>query len=64
MLEVTNLLSGEGIRWVGQSMVTNFSGFTPLGTVLVALLGVGSRRNRGCSRRWCGRWCSTRRSRW
>jgi aminobenzoyl-glutamate transport protein len=41
MLEVTNLLSGEGIRWVGQSMVTNFSGFTPLGTVLVALLGVG-----------------------
>lgn len=41
VLEVTNLLSGEGIRWVGQSMVTNFSGFVPLGTVLVALLGVG-----------------------
>lgn len=41
ILTVTNLLSGEGIRWVGQSIVTNFSGFAPLGTVLVALLGVG-----------------------
>ena len=41
MLVVTNLLSGEGIRWIGLSMVTNFSGCTPLGTVLVALLGVG-----------------------
>ena len=38
---VTSLLSGEGIRWMSQSIVTNFSGFAPLGTVLVALLGVG-----------------------
>ncbi|MFG0306075.1 MAG: AbgT family transporter [Phycisphaerales bacterium JB040] len=41
VFEVTSLLSGDGIRWIGESMVTNFSGFAPLGTVLVALLGVG-----------------------
>lgn len=38
---VRSLLSGEGIRWMSQSLVTNFTGFVPLGTVLVALLGVG-----------------------
>ncbi len=36
-----NLLSGDGIRRIVTSMVTNFTGFVPLGTVLVALLGVG-----------------------
>ncbi|MEM1424663.1 MAG: AbgT family transporter, partial [Planctomycetota bacterium] len=40
-LGVRSLLSGEGVRWIGQNIVTNFSGFVPLGTVLVALLGVG-----------------------
>ncbi|MHC5004712.1 MAG: AbgT family transporter [Planctomycetota bacterium] len=38
---VRNLMSGEGVRWISQSLVTNFTGFVPLGTVLVALLGVG-----------------------
>ena len=41
VFEVTSLLTGDGIRWMGQSMVDNFAGFAPLGTVLVALLGVG-----------------------
>lgn len=41
MLSVTSLLEPEGIRWISQSLVTNFTGFVPLGTVLVALLGVG-----------------------
>ncbi len=41
MFEVQNLLSAEGVRWMSQSLVTNFTGFVPLGTVLVALLGVG-----------------------
>ena len=41
VFQVTSLLSGDGIRWMGQNIVTNFSGFAPLGTVLVALLGVG-----------------------
>ncbi|MEM1330110.1 MAG: AbgT family transporter [Planctomycetota bacterium] len=41
VLVVTSLLSGDGVRWMSQNIVTNFSGFAPLGTVLVALLGVG-----------------------
>lgn len=34
------LLNAEGIRHIFQSAVTNFTGFAPLGTVLVAMLGV------------------------
>jgi aminobenzoyl-glutamate transport protein len=41
MFTVTNLMSGEGVRWMSQNLVTNFTQFVPLGTVLVALLGVG-----------------------
>lgn len=41
MLVTRSLLSGEGLRWMSTSLVSNFSGFVPLGTVLVALLGVG-----------------------
>jgi len=36
-----SLLDADGVRWMSQSLVTNFTGFVPLGTVLVALLGVG-----------------------
>ena len=36
-----NLLSKAGLHWVLTSMVENFTGFAPLGTVLVALLGIG-----------------------
>ncbi|NUM79288.1 AbgT family transporter [bacterium] len=36
-----NLLTGDGLRYIMTSMVTNFTGFAPLGTVLVALLGIG-----------------------
>ncbi len=41
LLTVSSLMTGEGVRWISQSLVTNFTGFVPLGTVLVALLGVG-----------------------
>ncbi len=41
LLTVSSLLNGDGIRWISQNLVTNFTGFVPLGTVLVALLGVG-----------------------
>ena len=41
MFTVRSLMSGEGVRWMSQSLVTNFVEFVPLGTVLVALLGVG-----------------------
>jgi aminobenzoyl-glutamate transport protein len=36
-----NLVSAEGLHMILTKMVTNFTGFAPLGTVLVALLGIG-----------------------
>ena len=36
-----SLLNAEGLRRIVTSLVTNFTDFKPLGTVLVALLGVG-----------------------
>lgn len=41
MIYVVNLLNGEGLAKIVGNLVTNFTGFVPLGTVLVALLGVG-----------------------
>lgn len=38
---IVSLLTPEGIRYMFTSAVSNFTGFAPLGTVLVALLGVG-----------------------
>lgn len=36
-----NLLSAEGLHLILSKMVTNFTNFAPLGTVLVSLLGIG-----------------------
>ncbi|MDG5799887.1 AbgT family transporter [Marinilabiliaceae bacterium ANBcel2] len=41
VIEVKNLLSGEGITLIIEEMVNNFTGFAPLGVVLVAMLGIG-----------------------
>lgn len=41
MIKPVNLLSVEGLHYILTSMVTNFTSFAPLGTVLVALLGIG-----------------------
>lgn len=38
---VQSLLTPEGIRYIFSSLITNFTGFAALGTVLVAMLGVG-----------------------
>ncbi len=40
-VSVRSLLSKEGLDFILTSMVANFTGFAPLGTVLVALLGIG-----------------------
>lgn len=40
-IAAVNLLNGEGLRRIAMGLVGNFTGFAPLGTVLVALLGVG-----------------------
>lgn len=40
-VEAISLLTVEGIRRIFSEAVSNFTGFPPLGTVLVAMLGVG-----------------------
>jgi len=40
-VETVNLVSREGIHWILEHTITNFTGFAPLGTVLVAMLGIG-----------------------
>lgn len=40
-IQVVNLMSREGLGLILTKTVTNFTGFAPLGTVLVALLGIG-----------------------
>ncbi|MBS4538704.1 AbgT family transporter [Clostridium sp. D2Q-11] len=40
-IEAVSLLNKEGIRFMFSEAVSNFTGFAPLGTVLVAMLGVG-----------------------
>lgn len=40
-VEAVSLLSAEGIEHIFNEAVTNFTSFAPLGTVLVAMLGVG-----------------------
>ena len=41
LIEVVSLMNAEGLRMIITNLVSNFVGFAPLGTVLVALLGVG-----------------------
>ncbi|NLW42350.1 MAG: TIGR00366 family protein [Tissierellia bacterium] len=38
---VTSLMNAEGLNYMFNSAVKNFTGFTPVGTVLVAIMGVG-----------------------
>jgi len=44
---VVNLLSLEGLHRILASLVTNFTSFAPLGTVLVALIGIGVAEHSG-----------------
>ena len=41
IIEVVSLVNAEGLRRIVENLVGNFAGFVPLGTVLVAMLGVG-----------------------
>ncbi len=40
-IEAVNLMNLEGLHRILTKMVTNFTGFAPLGTVVVAMLGIG-----------------------
>src|SRR5262245_48470268 len=46
-----NLLDRQGIQNIITKAVSNFTGFAPLGTVLVVMIGVGVVGGRGC---FCG----------
>lgn len=41
METVKSLLSSDGMQWVWRNLVGNFTGFAPLGVVLVAMIGIG-----------------------
>lgn len=41
VIQTKSLMSAEGINYIFTSMVKNFTGFAPLGTVLVAIIGIG-----------------------
>jgi aminobenzoyl-glutamate transport protein len=41
VIRPVNLMSVEGLHMILRNLVTNFTSFAPLGTVLVALLGIG-----------------------
>lgn len=40
-LSIKNLISGEGLEFILTSMLSNFTGFAPLGLVLAMMLGIG-----------------------
>lgn len=46
-IKVISLMSAEGLQRIVTGLVTNFTGFAPLGTVLVALLGVSVAEHSG-----------------
>jgi len=41
MIEAVSLMNADGLRRIVENLVSNFVNFVPLGTVLVAMLGVG-----------------------
>lgn len=41
IIEPVNLVSQDGLHWILEHVVSNYTGFAPLGTVLVAMLGIG-----------------------
>jgi aminobenzoyl-glutamate transport protein len=47
LIKVVSLLNAEGLQRIVTGLVTNFTGFAPLGTVLVAMLGVAVAEHSG-----------------
>jgi len=47
IIKPVNLLSRDGLHYILDSMVDNFTGFAPLGIVLVAMLGIGVAESSG-----------------
>lgn len=41
IIQVKNLLSVAGLQWILPNIIKNFSGFTPLGSILALMIGAG-----------------------
>lgn len=41
VIQVKNLLNGDGLRWIYENVVHNFVNFPPLGYVLAVMIGIG-----------------------
>ncbi|MCB1645770.1 MAG: AbgT family transporter [Pseudomonadales bacterium] len=50
VIAAKSLLTGDGLRYMLTSAVTNFTGFAPVGTVLVAIMGIGVAEHSGLIR--------------
>lgn len=46
-VRIQSLLNPEGIRWLLRHVVTNFTGFAPLGLTIVVMLGIGVAQHAG-----------------
>ena len=47
VVSAVSLLNGEGFKYMLENAVTNFTGFAPLGVVLVGMLGIGIAESSG-----------------
>jgi aminobenzoyl-glutamate transport protein len=47
VVQPVNLVSRSGLAWILENTIHNYTGFAPLGTVLVALLGIGVAEHSG-----------------
>lgn len=46
-IRVQNLLNADGMRWMLQNLITNFTNFTPLGMAIIAIFGLGLANHSG-----------------
>lgn len=46
-IRVQNLLNADGMRWMLQNLITNFTNFTPLGMAVIAIFGLGLANHSG-----------------
>lgn len=47
IIRVQSLINPEGVRWLLRNVITNFTGFSPLGMVIIAMFGIGVAQHSG-----------------
>lgn len=52
--QITGLLTGEGVRWLVENLVTNFAAFPPIAAVLLMIMAVGVAEKAASLRPRCG----------